>query len=163
MFWLEIAKLAAPIAEKLLDKFFDLFKGASETYNASAKTGDDLDKFVKDAKSDMGQFQQLAREIDPNFKISGDADSASDFRQIVKVLEQLKAQTNDKSQIESIDSMIKAFGDAANQMDAPGYKGDKGDADLKIELPGLIPPSGNAYVGGYPAAPSISPTTTPSS
>lgn len=160
MFWLEIARLAAPIVEKLLDKFFDLFKGASDTYNASAKTPEDLDKFVKDAKNDMGEFQKIAKEIDPNFKISGDADSASDFREIVKVLEQLKTQTTDKSQIESIDSMIKAFGDAAKQMDAPGYKGDKGDADLKIELPSLIPPSGNSYVGGYPAAPS---TPTPGS
>jgi hypothetical protein len=160
--WFAIAQALMPVAKMFIEKFFDLFKGASDTYNGSAKTPDDLDAFVKDAKSEMGQFQKIAKEIDPTFKMSGDADSSSDFRQIVKFLEQLKSQTNDKAQIESLDSMIKAFGDAANQMDAPGYKGDKGDADLNIESSVLSPRSGSAYVGGYPVAPSI-PSTTPSS
>lgn len=166
--WFAIAQALMPVAKMFLEKFFDLFKGASDTYNDSAKTGSDLDSFVKDAKSKMGDFQTFAKGIDPTFKMSGDADSSSDFRQIVKFLEQLKAQTNDKTQIEHLDSMIKAFGDAANQMDAPGYTGDKGDADLKIESSVLSPRAGSAYVNGYPVAPSIpsatsTTSTTPSS
>jgi uncharacterized coiled-coil DUF342 family protein len=145
-----------PLFEKLLDKIFDLFQNSSDSYNNSAKTSEDLDKFVKEAKQNMGEFEKLATKIDPNFKMSGDADSSSDFREIVKVLEQLKTQTTDKSDLKSIDSMIKAFTDAANQMDAPGYKGDKGDADLKITSPGLVPTSGTTYVASYPAAPTSS-------
>jgi hypothetical protein len=146
-----------PVFEKLLDKIFDLFQNSSDSYNSSAKTDDDLDKFVEEAKQNMGEFETLATKVDPNFTMSGDADSSSDFREIVNVLEQIKAQTTDTSELKSIDSMIEAFTDAANQMDAPSYTGDKGDADLTITSPGLVPTSGATLVAGYPTAPA-SPT-----
>jgi hypothetical protein len=147
---LVLVQALMPVAKMLLEKLFDLFKGSADSYNSSAKTSEDLDKFVKEAKQDMGQFEKLAKEIDPNFKMSGDADSSSDFRKIVTFLEELRTQTTDKSQISSIDSMVKAFGDAANQMDAPSYKGDKGDADLTIQSSSsLIPKAGGSLYSGF--------------
>jgi uncharacterized coiled-coil DUF342 family protein len=143
---MEAAMVSAlmPLFEKILDKIFGLFDNASSTYNSSAKTDEDVDKFVKEAKDLMPEFEDLAKQIDPNFKMSGDADSSADFRTIVKVLEQLKTQTSDATTLKSLDSQIEAFTDAANKMDASGYKGDKGDADLKIELhlnKGLLSPT----------------------
>jgi hypothetical protein len=135
-----------PLFEKILDKILSLFDNAASTYNSSNKTSEDLDAFVKEAKSKMADFEKLAKQYDPSFKLSGDADSSSDFREIVKVLEQIKTQTTDKSELKSIDSQIKAFTDAANQMDAPSYKGDKGDADLKITS-SLVPQS-TTYIEG---------------
>ncbi len=145
---MEAAMLKAlmPLFEKILDKIFDMFQDSSSSYNNSNKTSEDLDKFVKEAQSKMGEFEKLAKEIDPNFKMSGDADSSSDFREIVKFLEQLKTQTTDKSQLASLDSQIKAFTDAANQMDAPSYTGNKGDADLEITSPGLNPVAGTTVL-----------------
>jgi hypothetical protein len=150
-----------PLFEKLLDKILSLFDNAASSYNDSSKTSEDLDKFVKEAQSKMGEFEKLAKQTDPNFKLTGDADSSSDFRAIVKVLEQMKTHTTDKSELASIDSQIKAFTDAANQMDAPGYKGDKGDADLKITSSVLAPVAGSTVwtSSGYPTAPS-NPSTT---
>jgi uncharacterized coiled-coil DUF342 family protein len=139
-------KTLMPLFEKILDKIFSLFDNAASGYNDSAKTSEDLDKFVKEAQGKMGEFEKLAKQIDPNFKISGDADSSSDFREIVKVLEQMKTHTTDKSELASIDSQIKAFTDAANQMDSPSYKGDKGDADLKITSPVLNPVAGSTVL-----------------
>jgi hypothetical protein len=150
-----------PVFMKILDKILSVFDSGASNYNSSSKTSEDLDKFVQEAKNNMGKFEKLAKEIDPSFKLSGDADSSSDFRAIVKVLEQMKMHTTDKSELASIDSQIKAFTDAANQMDAPGYKGDKGDADLKITSPVLAPVAGSTVwtSGGYPTAPS-NPSTT---
>jgi hypothetical protein len=137
-----------PLFEKLLDKILSLFDNAASSYNNSDKTSEDLDTFVKEAKSKMAEFETLAKKTDPNFKLSGDADSSSDFRAIVKVLEEMKTHTTDKSELASIDSQIKAFTDAANQMDAPSYTGDKGDADLKITSTVLNPVAGSTVLSG---------------
>jgi hypothetical protein len=145
---LALVSALMPVAKLLIDKIFDLFKGATDTYNNSEKTKDDLDKLLGTVKKGISdpEFLAIAKKLDPSFELSGKIDTPEEMNKLADLLEKMVEMTpssEDDAKLESIISTLRSVAD--DLAAAGGIEGaDKGD--MKIDfVPDRALPPGHAY------------------